>query len=71
MFGPGGVMPGGSTVEAAPQGRMPEDTASVPNASTAGSNILSTEAVYNDGLTNAILSGYQVGINAGNYLKDL
>lgn len=60
-----------------PQGGMPEDTrdtggsGNAPGASSGRTNILSTEAVPNDGLTNAVLSGYQAGINAGNHLKNL
>ena len=40
-------------------------------ASAASTNILSTEGSPNGGLSSAVLSGYQAGINAGNYLKNL
>jgi len=70
----GGMPPGGGMP---PDGGMPGGTGGTggpggPQGASSGStNILSTEAIYNDGLTNALLSGYQVGISAGNYLKNL
>jgi len=43
----------------------------VPGASSAGTNILSGEGNPPGGLGGAFISGYYVGINVGNYLKNL
>jgi hypothetical protein len=71
MGAPGGARgaaaPGAGSGGGAPSGAP----GGAPGASATSTNILSTEGIPNDGLSNAILSGYQAGINAGNYLKNL
>ena len=83
---PGGAAPGGAPGAGASSGATGGAAAgtpsgapgaaagapgAVPGASAAGANVLSTEGSPNGGLSAAVLSGYQAGINAANYLKNI